>query len=56
MKRLLATILTMIIMVMSAQAQIVTSAEVKNEVAKILEKSYKNLTSGDHHYDIQHGL
>lgn len=47
MKKLLATILTMIIMVMSAQAQTVTSAEVKNEVAKILEKSYKNLTSGD---------
>lgn len=47
MKKLLATILTMIIMVMSAQAQTVTSVEVKNEVAKILEKSYKNHTSGD---------
>ena len=46
-KRLLTIALISIISVMSAQAQVVTSAQVKTDVAKLFENNYKKTTTGD---------
>ena len=47
MKKLLTTALIMIVSILSVNAQTVTSAEVKSQIAQQLVNTYKNMTSGD---------
>ena len=46
-KRVLTTALIMIVSVLSANAQTVTSAEVKSQISKQLVNTYKKMTTGD---------
>lgn len=47
MKKLLTTALIMMISALGANAQVLTSADVKTSVAQILENGYKKMTNGD---------
>ena len=47
MKKLLTTALIMIVTAVCANAQTLTSADVKTSVAQILENGYKKMTNGD---------
>lgn len=46
-KKLLTITLVSIISVMSVQAQVITSAQIKNDISKLFENHYKKLTNGE---------
>lgn len=47
MNKFLTTVLILMISTLGANAQVLTSADVKTSVAKVLENKYKNMTDGD---------
>ena len=47
MNKFLTTALILMISTLGANAQVLTSADVKNSVAKVLENKYRNMTDGD---------
>jgi len=51
-KKVLTTVLIMVTICLGANAQTVTSAEVKNNIAKILEANYSTMTKGEVHVKV----